>query len=200
VVCAVAVAGWCGETRGQPAASDVTDLAAVEKRAGDRGLSLREREQAADRAVELRRKLIGSAAEDEPRLTGWLIDQSGALLARLARDGSDSAVLFGIALPAQRTAVGVAAAEALKGLERAGARVEEGSRRLAASGVSPEDPVAVRLEQDRSVRVPFFHRTGPGAAGGVRERGGQDAARRSGLCRDFETDAGDGGARGGAPG
>jgi hypothetical protein len=115
-------------------------LSAAERRAADTVASLREREQAMDRAIELRRQVIARAAETEDRLPGLLMDQSAALLSRLARDGSDTAVLFGLALPPQRAAAAAAAEESAALLVRA-ERLLEGER---------ED------DHDRSVRLPFY--------------------------------------------
>jgi hypothetical protein len=162
------------------AQSDVNELAAAEKRAADKTLSLREREANADRAIEVRRALIAGAGNDEARLTGWIIDQAGALLARLGRDGADSEVLFGIALPAQREAAAKAAAEAAELLGRAGQRAEATARDLAALGAGPEDPRAAAAEQDRSVRIPFFRARAEAilaalAAGSERSRHAQAA-------------------------
>jgi hypothetical protein len=113
------------------------EVAALERSAADRGLSLREREAAADKAIELRSGLIAGAAENEARLGEWLTEQGGALLSRLARDGSDTAVLFGLPTPAQRELVGVAASEAADALARA-ARLSAGD------------------DEDGGVRIPFY--------------------------------------------
>jgi hypothetical protein len=135
---------------------DPAELAAMQRRAADISVSTREREQAADKAIEDRRALIQAAHDDEPRLTGWLIDQAAAVLARLGRDGADSAAIFGIPLAAQRGAAQEAAREAASDLDRADRLIEHASAALAAQGVAPEDPRLAEAEQDRSVRVPFY--------------------------------------------
>lgn len=142
--------------RAQVPAFDPGDLATAERRAADRALPVREREAAADRAIEIRRALINAAADAEPRLTGWLIDQAGALLARLARDGADAATLFGVPLPAQRTAAASAAAEAAQLLARAEQRTQAAIAALDAAGAPPADPRREGPDHDRTVRIPFF--------------------------------------------
>jgi hypothetical protein len=117
-------------------------LAAAERRAAETGLSLRERERAMDRAIELRQQLISAAADDH-RLPEWLMDQAAGVLSRLARDGSDTAVLFGLPMPGQRSAAEAAGAEAAALLARA-------QRLLERRGGEGEE------DQARSVRIPFF--------------------------------------------
>src|SRR6516225_7629133 len=106
----------------QPASIDslVNELSATEHRAADKTASLREREQASDKAIELRTKIIAGSPPDDQRLPGWLMDQGAAELARLARDGSDTATIFGIPLPQQSAASREAAERALQALSRAG--------------------------------------------------------------------------------
>lgn len=158
VILGIVSAALTAGAAAQPETVDalLTSLGSNERQAADRSLSTREREQAADRAIEARRKLIAQAQAGDARLTAWLVDQSAAVLARLGRDGSDSAVLFGIPLPAQRETVLVAAREAAADLDRAATRADEASRALAASGVPPEDPRAAGVEQERTVRIPFY--------------------------------------------
>jgi hypothetical protein len=120
-------------------------LAAAERRQAETSLPLREREVAMDRAIELRQQLIQSAPETDDRLPGWLMEQSAALLARLARDGADTAVLLGIPLPTQRQSAREAATEAAALLTRA--------QRLIGPAKADEERI---YEQDRTVRIPFF--------------------------------------------
>jgi hypothetical protein len=96
------------------------DLEAQVARASDTSLPADERERAGDLAVEIRRRLIDSARPGEPGLAALLVDQAGALLARLGRDGSDSAALFGVITEGQRRQVGAASASASELLRRAG--------------------------------------------------------------------------------
>lgn len=133
-----------------------TDLAIAERRAADKSLPLRDREAAADRAIEIRGQLIASAAPGDARLTGWLLDQAAATLATLGRDGADAAVLFGLPLPDQRARVQAAAADAQGLLDRAAKLTADAAAALAASGIAPDDPRASPTEQDRTVRIPFF--------------------------------------------
>jgi hypothetical protein len=140
-----AVLMCCAVAGAQPSGPDarlIADLTTLERSASNRALSLREREAAADQAIDLRRRLIAAAPDTEPRLIAWLIDQSAALLARLGRDGSDSAALFGLPGPAQREAVHSSAIECVRHLERA-ARI---------IGPPPEGGET----EERSVRVAFF--------------------------------------------
>jgi len=132
------------------------DLAIAERRAADKSLSIHERELAADRALELRNRLIAEAPPDEPRLPGWLMDQAAATLAALGRDGSDTAVIFGIPLPAQRQRVAQAAADANDTLDRAARLISASAAELTEAGIGPADPRAAALEQERTVRIPFF--------------------------------------------
>lgn len=118
----------------------IASLAAAERRAADAASTLRERELAVDRAIDLRRLLIAQASDDAPELAGWLIDQGAALLARLARDGSDTAVLFGLPLPAQHQSAAATASDAAALLRRAQELL----------------PVQRETEHDRSVRIPFY--------------------------------------------
>jgi len=134
----------------------VTELTATERRAADKSASLREREQAVDKAMELRKRVIAASGTDEARLPGWLMDQAAAELARLARDGSDTAAIFAIPLPAQLDTVRESSDRALQLLSRAGSLLEARYKALAASGAPAEDPRLVQLDQDKSVRVPFF--------------------------------------------
>jgi hypothetical protein len=132
---------------------DAAALAAAERRAADKSLSTRERELEADRAIEIRRSLLRSNADDA-KATAWMIDQAAALLARLGRDGSDSAAVFGIPLPAQREAAEKGAGEAAELLTAAKQRVEQAAR--ATQDLPPDDPRSAAVEQDRGVRIPFF--------------------------------------------
>lgn len=134
----------------------VSELVAVEHRAADKSVSLREREEATDKAMELRKQVIAAAPAGEPRLPGWLMDQAAAELARLARDGSDTAALFAIPLATQTEAVRDAADRALKLITAAGAALEVRQKALTEEGVASADPRMVQAEQDRTVRVPFF--------------------------------------------
>lgn len=133
-----------------------SELQATERRAADKSVSLREREQASDKAIELRKKVIAAAAPDDPHLSDLLITQAAAELARLGRDGSDTAALFCIPLPAQVQAVRETADTSLQLLTRAGAILDQKQKDLAAQSVPADDPRAVQLDQDRTVRIPFF--------------------------------------------
>jgi hypothetical protein len=126
----------------QEAAQDlqiVAEVASLERRSGDRTYSLREREAAADRSIELRRTLIESARDMDGRLPAWLTDQAAALLAQLGRDGADTAVLFALPTPAQREAVLAAAEEASRHLARMGRL-----RSASAGGHVDDDTLGVR--------------------------------------------------------
>lgn len=138
----------------QPQESLITELEATQRRSNEKSAPLREREQAADKAMELRAKAIAAAAEDDSRLPGWLVDSAVGELARLARDGSDTAALFAIPLPAQRLAVTQSAQRAVDHLTRAAALLD--LRLAPLQATPPDDPVKAQLDQDRSVRVPFF--------------------------------------------
>ncbi|MBX3376328.1 MAG: hypothetical protein KF678_04920 [Phycisphaeraceae bacterium] len=138
----------------QPAESLLAELEATQRRASDRSVSLREREQAADKAMELRTRAIAAARPDDPRLPAFLMDNAAAELARLGRDGSDTAVLFGIPLPAQADAVRQAASSCLALLDRAAALLDERWKPL--ESLPPDDPARTQVEQERTVRIPFF--------------------------------------------
>lgn len=126
---------------GEPPA--LVELRALERQAVDPALSPAERDRAADRALDLRARLI--QATTDPAVSRTLrIDQAAAWLARASRDGSDSAVLLGLASETQRRAVQGPAQEAFEALAWAG--------RLAEAR-SPIDPDAAH---DRTVRVPFY--------------------------------------------
>ncbi len=163
----------------QPPAEAPTpaDLAALEHRASDKSLSTHEREQAADHAIDTRRRLIQGLPESDAHLIDWLIDQAAAVLARLGRDGSDSAALFGIPLAAQRDAARQASAEAASDLDRAGLLAEQSFRALVARGVSQEDPRAVAMDQARTVRVPFYRARAEAILASL--SGGGDRARHA---------------------
>lgn len=151
VLCSLSL---CAETPGQPAST--SELASLERRAAEKSASAREREQAADRAIEVRRKLIDGAKEDDPELVRWLVEQGAALLARASRDGSDSAVLLGIPLPAQQEVVDPGATEAARDLARAAAIAEATHAALEQGGVPPDDVRSQQVEQERGVRIPFY--------------------------------------------
>ena len=140
--------------RAQPAASVIAELEATQRRAAEKSASIREREQAADKAMELRAKLIEATPPDDPRLAGWMLDSAAGELARLGRDGSDTAVLFGIPLPAQKDAAKQAAQRAAALLEQARASLNE--RLPGVESFPPDDPKRTQVEQDRTVRIPFF--------------------------------------------
>ena len=132
----------------------VSELEATQRRAGDKLASLREREQAADKAMELRARVIEAAEAGDERLPGWLLDSAAGELARLGRDGSDTAVLFGIPLPAQRDAVQQGAEQAVRLLDRAASAIR--ARATALADAPAEDPAKAHVEQERTVRIPFF--------------------------------------------
>ncbi len=140
--------------RAQPQDALIAELEASQRRAADKAVTIREREQAADKAMELRARAIESAKPDDPRLPNWLMDNAAGELGRLARDGSDTAVLFAIPLPAQVEAVRQGATRAADLLDKAAAMLAE--RRKAAEGSPVNDPVKLQLEQDGTVRIPFF--------------------------------------------
>jgi hypothetical protein len=118
--------------------------------------SLRERDASADRTIESRRAQIASSKDSDPALSGLLIDQAAALLARPSRDGSDSAVLFGIPLHAQVDAVRADATEAAADLERAKSLADSAHRSLTAAQTPENDPRFDELAQTRTIRIPFY--------------------------------------------
>jgi hypothetical protein len=131
---ATAVLAWLAPVLSTATAQDAAErLAILQRRAADRSLSIREREAAADEAIQARAALIAAAGRDEPRLPGWLSDQGAALLSRLGRDGSDTQVLFGLPTQAQRAGVAEAASQAAALLARAAASAPEGSEAAAAA-------------------------------------------------------------------
>lgn len=140
--------------RAQPSADLLAQLESAQRQAADRNSTLRDREQAADKAMEVRLRVIAAANAGEPRLPGWLMDAAAAELGRLGRNGADTAVLFGIPLPEQVEAVRLGARRAAEMLDRAGALLAE--RHKAVESAPPDDPIKVQIEQDRTVRIPFF--------------------------------------------
>lgn len=132
------------------------DLPLLERRAADKSLSPREREQAIDQAIEARRALIAAGNDADPALREHLINQAAALLSRPARDGSDTAVLLGIPLPAQLKSVTADASEAAACLKRAKSAADALAEQFAATPPPPDDPRPERLTQDRTVRIPFY--------------------------------------------
>ncbi len=133
-----------------------SELQATERRAADKSISLREREQASDKAIDLRKKLIAGLTPEDATLPDLLITQAAAELARLGRDGSDSAALFCIPLPAQSQTVRDTATESLQLLTQASSILDQKHKDLTAQNIPADDPRAVQLDQDRTVRVPFF--------------------------------------------
>lgn len=93
-------------------------LATLERRAADAAGPVGERERAADEAITARARLI-DASDGDPRRVSWLIDQAGAVLARLSRDAADTTVLFALPTDEQQARVRAAATEAGVLLERA---------------------------------------------------------------------------------
>lgn len=150
------VAMWACAAVAQPPSDITSELQATERRAADKSISLREREQASDKAIELRKKIIDAAKAEEAGLPDLLITQAAAQLARLGRDGSDTAAIFCIPLPAQSQAVHETADAALALLSRASSILEKKQQDLAGQNIPADDPRAVQLEQDRTVRIPFF--------------------------------------------
>lgn len=133
-----------------------SELQATERRAADKSISLREREQASDKAIDLRKKLIAGLTPEDATLPYLLITQAAAELARLGRDGSDTAALFCIPLPAQSQTVRDTATESLQLLTQASSILDQKHKDLTAQNIPTDDPRAVQLDQDRTVRVPFF--------------------------------------------
>lgn len=133
-----------------------SELQATERRAADKSISLREREQASDKAIDLRKKLIAGLTPEDATLPDLLITQAAAELARLGRDGSDTAALFCIPLPAQSQTVRDTATESLQLLTQASSILDQKHKDLTAQNIPADDPRAVQLDQDRTVRVPFF--------------------------------------------
>lgn len=156
---ATILAAWwacaaCAQSLPSPKAQTlVADVRLAEQRARDERLSARERESAAVRAIELRRELLDEIGPSDPRVPEWMATQAAALLAELARDASDTSALLGLPTPAQRLAVGRAADEADRLLERGVRLADEQWQRL--GGVGSEKPGADALEQLVTVRFPF---------------------------------------------
>lgn len=137
----------------QPQEDLLGRLAREQDRAGDAALSVDERLAAADAAIDARARLIASAGDDD-RLAIWLVDQAAALLARLGRDGTDAAVLHGLATPSQRARAREAGEEAAHLLERAGTAATRSIERLTAR---PRPSIGVEdLAAERDVRAPFL--------------------------------------------
>lgn len=132
----------------------IEDVRAAERRAQDPGLSVRDREALADRAIELRRALIRLTPTEDPRLSDWQAQHAASLLGRLARDASDTAVIYGLASAAQRREVEAAALEALEVLSEAQRHAEALLARL--GGPGSEQAGAAEAEQLVAVRLPFF--------------------------------------------
>jgi hypothetical protein len=138
----------------QPQEPLIAELEATQRRAAEKSATLREREQAADKAMELRAKVLSAARPDDPRLPAWHLDSAAGELARLARDGSDTATLFALPLPVQKETVKLGAGRALDHLNRAAAFLDQVLKSLEDS--PPDDAAKVHADQDRNVRIPFF--------------------------------------------
>ncbi len=152
VVAALAIAGVAvAQDRGE---SVRAELSAAERRAADAAAPLREREQSADRAIELRRQLIAQVPEGEASLPDLLAAQGAALMDRLSRDGADSALLFGLPTPTQRQLARQSAGEAEGLLARAATLADALLARL--GGAGSDQPGASAAEQLATVRIPFF--------------------------------------------
>jgi hypothetical protein len=151
----LALAGLSVSARAQDRSDALrTELTSVERRTADTSAPPRDREQSADRAIELRRQLISQVPESDPRLPEMLAAQGAALLDRLSRDGADSAMLFGLPTPAQKQLVHASALEAESVLARGATLAEALRDRL--GGATSDKPGAPEADQLASVRFPFF--------------------------------------------
>ncbi|MEX2219317.1 MAG: hypothetical protein WD749_11245 [Phycisphaerales bacterium] len=156
------------------------DLDALTRRATDRSLSVRERDAAADRAIEGRRALIASLPAGDARIVTALVEQGAALLARGARDGSDSAALLGIPLPAQLAALGADAREAAECLARAKAAADAISLRDSTAPAPPTAEATDVLTRARTVSIPFYRGRAEAILGAI-EPGGTHAQAAADL-------------------
>ena len=129
------------------------EVEALAARSADASLPGEARRVAARTAIERRADLIG-AAGDDVRVGSWMVDQGAALLATLASDGADTAVLFDADVLDQRERTRAVVDEVLGLLGRARRALDAGAERLEAEGDEEE---AARLRQvERDVRLAFF--------------------------------------------
>ncbi|MFM9995044.1 MAG: hypothetical protein ACKVU4_04495 [Phycisphaerales bacterium] len=119
-------------------------VAALERRAADGALAAGERERAADDAIAARAGLIDTA-DGDPRRVSWLIDQAGAVLARLSRDAADTTALFAMPTDEQRARACAAATQAGVLLER--------SRSLVSAVTEEETRLSLREGGDRAAAL-----------------------------------------------
>ncbi|MFG0284028.1 MAG: hypothetical protein ACF8R7_06360, partial [Phycisphaerales bacterium JB039] len=106
----------------QPEGAD--ELRRLEAIIADAAAAPEQREQAADEARRLRPRLIASAGPESLEAPTWLLDQAGAELALIGRNGSDLAALFGLATESQWREVARAASEAEALVRDAEGRIE----------------------------------------------------------------------------
>lgn len=136
----------------QPADQLAAELAMLESRAGDQELSLEQRRVDAARAIDLRRELLRRGID--PRRGLMMIDQAGALLARLGDDGADTAVMFEADLFDQRRRVVEGVGEAIRLIEGAPEALNDGIDELDAAG-DVAGASDLRAAQ-RDIRLDFF--------------------------------------------
>lgn len=137
----------------QPVDQIESELARLQALVSEPARSLEQRRADAARAIELRRELLQRRGDD-PRRGLWMIDQAGALLARLGEDGADTAVLFEAELFEQRDRAMAVVGEARRLIERTPRALSEGIAALDAQGdlAGASDLRAA----ERDVRLDFF--------------------------------------------
>ena len=137
----------------QPVSQIESALARAQAQAADASRSVEQRREDAARAIELRRALLAQGSED-PRRGLWMIDQAGAILARLGEDGADTAVLFEADLFDQRRRAEAEIGETRRLIEGTPAALSDGIATLDAAG--DLGGASDLRAAERDVRLDFF--------------------------------------------
>lgn len=140
--------------------SQPQDLATLRAKAADASLDQEQRQAATDNAIDLRREMLAADAFGQ-NAAKIQIEQAAAILARLGRDGADTAVLFALALPEQRARVANTAKEATQLLAEATDQIRLDIARIDRIPLNDltdeqEEGQWVMRYVDLGARVPFF--------------------------------------------